>query len=24
MIHLMLNRLCPKDGQYEFQYRKVA
>src|SRR5271154_3649181 len=24
MIHLMLNRLCPKDDQHEFQYREVA
>jgi len=24
MIHLMLNRLCPKEGQYEFRYRNVA
>jgi putative transposase len=24
MIHLMLNRLCPKDDQQEFQYREVA
>jgi putative transposase len=24
MIHLMLNRLCPKEEQHEFQYRKAA
>jgi putative transposase len=24
MIHLMLNRLCPKDDQQEFHYRKTA
>jgi transposase len=24
MIHVMLNRLYPKEDQYEFQYRKVA
>jgi len=24
MIHLMLNRLCPKEGQQEFRYRKAA
>jgi putative transposase len=24
MIHLMLNRLCPKEGQAEFCYRKSA
>jgi putative transposase len=24
MIHLMLNRLCPKDDQAEFRYRKAA
>jgi hypothetical protein len=24
MIHLMLNRLCPKEGQAEFHYRKAA
>jgi transposase len=24
MIHLMLNRLCPKDGEPEFRYRKAA
>jgi putative transposase len=24
MIHLMLNRLAPKEGQPEFQYRKAA
>jgi len=24
MIHLMLNRLCPKEDQYEFRYRKTA
>ncbi len=24
MIHLMLNRLCPKENQDEFQYRQVA
>lgn len=24
MIHLMLNRLCPKEGQHEFQYREAA
>ncbi len=24
MIHLMLNRLCPKEGQAEFRYRKAA
>jgi hypothetical protein len=24
MIHLMLNRLCPKENQPEFQYRAVA
>jgi len=24
MIHVMLNRLCPKDDQAEFRYRKVA
>jgi putative transposase len=24
MIHLMLNRLCPKEGQAEFHYREVA
>jgi transposase len=24
MIHLMLNRLCPKDGQAEFHYRKAS
>jgi transposase len=24
MIHLMVNRLCPKDDQCEFQYREAA
>jgi transposase len=24
MIHLMLNRLCPKEDQAEFRYRKVS
>ncbi len=24
MIHLMLNRLCPKDNEHQFQYRKVV
>jgi putative transposase len=24
MIHLMLNRLCPKEDQHEFQYRKAS
>ena len=24
MIHLMLNRLCPKEGQQEFHYRKAV
>jgi hypothetical protein len=24
MIHVMLNRLCPKEGQPEFRYRKAA
>jgi putative transposase len=24
MIHLMLNRLCPKEDQQEFRYRKAA
>jgi hypothetical protein len=24
MIHLMLNRLCPKEGQAEFHYREAA
>jgi putative transposase len=24
MIHLMLNRLCPKEGQAEFRYREAA
>ena len=24
MIHLMLNRLCPKEDQNEFRYRKVS
>jgi hypothetical protein len=24
MIHLMLNRLCPKEGQQEFRYRKAS
>jgi putative transposase len=24
MIHLMLNRLCPKENQAEFRYQKVA
>jgi hypothetical protein len=24
MIHLMLNRLRPKEGQAEFHYREVA
>jgi hypothetical protein len=24
MIHLMLNRLHPKEDQYEFQYRKAG
>jgi transposase len=24
MIHLMLNRLCPKEDQHEFQYRKAG
>ena len=24
MIHLMLNRLCPKVDQQEFRYREVA
>jgi hypothetical protein len=24
MIHLMLNRLCPKQGQAEFHYRNAA
>lgn len=24
MIHLMLNRLCPKENQQEFRYRKAA
>jgi putative transposase len=24
MIHLMLNRLCPKDNQAEFHYRVAA
>jgi putative transposase len=24
MIHLMLNRLCPKDGDPEFRYRKAS
>ena len=24
MIHVMLNRLCPKDRQQEFRYRKAA
>jgi transposase len=24
MIHLMLNRLCPKEGQPEFKYRKAS
>jgi putative transposase len=24
MIHLMLNRLCPKDNQQEFRYREAA
>ena len=24
MIHLMLNRLCPKENQQDFQYRKAA
>jgi putative transposase len=24
MIHLMLNRLCPKEGEQEFRYRKAA
>jgi putative transposase len=24
MIHLMLNRLCPKENQQDFRYRKAA
>jgi putative transposase len=24
MIHLMLNRLCPKDNHHEFRYRRAA
>jgi hypothetical protein len=24
MIHLMLNRLCPKEDQADFHYREVA
>ena len=24
MIHLMLNRLCPKEGDSEFHYRDAA
>jgi putative transposase len=24
MIHLMLNRLCPKEDQREFQYRHAG
>jgi putative transposase len=24
MIHLMLNRLCPKEEQVEFHYRKAS
>jgi putative transposase len=24
MIHVMLNRLCPKEGEPEFQYRKAS
>ncbi len=24
MIHRMLNRLCPKEGQAEFHYRKAT
>ena len=24
MIHLMLNRLCPKEDQHEFQYHKAS
>jgi putative transposase len=24
MIHLMLNRLCPKEDRQEFHYREVA
>jgi putative transposase len=24
MIHMMLNRLCPKEGEQEFRYRKAA
>jgi hypothetical protein len=24
MIHLMLNRLCPRENQQEFRYRKAA
>jgi putative transposase len=24
MIHVMLNRLCPKAEEPEYQYRKVA
>jgi hypothetical protein len=24
MIHVMLNRLCPKPGDAKFRYRKAA
>jgi hypothetical protein len=24
MVHVMLNRLCPKDDQTEFRYRKAG
>jgi len=24
MIHMMLNRLCPKEGEQEFRYRKAV
>jgi hypothetical protein len=24
MVHLMLNRLCPKEDQHEFQYHKAG
>jgi hypothetical protein len=24
MIHLMLNRLCPKENQADFRYREAA
>jgi hypothetical protein len=24
MIHMMLNRLCPKEGEQEFRYRNAA